>query len=59
MVCDNTLLADSHYLNLLNQSWPSDRLVVSLISGEEYSTFLYGRIKDNIHNQEGGRKENK
>ena len=43
-------LADAHYLNFLNHSWPSDRLVISLIP------FLY---KHNIHNREGGRKENK
>ena len=33
--------------------------MVSLISGQGYFTFLYGRTKHNIHNQEGGRKENK
>ena len=44
------------YLNFLNHSWPSDRLVVSLISGQGYFTFLYRHTK---HNREGGRKENK
>ena len=57
--CDNTLQADLHCLNLLNLSWPSDCLVVSLISGKEYFKFLYGHTKHNIHNREGGRKENK
>ena len=57
--CDNTLLAGPHYLNLPNYSWPSDRLVVSLISGQEYFTFPYRHTKHNIHNREGGRKENK
>ena len=33
-------LAGPHYLNLLNHSWPSDRLVVSLISGQGYFTFF-------------------
>ena len=45
-----------HYINLLNHSWPSDRLVVSLIFGPGYFTFLYGHAKYNIHNQEGGGK---
>ena len=49
----------THYLNLLNHSWPSNHLVVYLISGQGYFTFLYGHTKHNIHNQEGGRKENK
>ena len=31
--CDNTPLVGPHYLKLLNHSWPSDCLVVSLISG--------------------------
>ena len=48
-----------HYLNLLNHSWPSDCLVVSHISSQGYFTFLYGHKKHNIHNREGGRKENK
>ena len=48
-----------HYLNPLKRSWPSDRLVVSLISGQRYFTFLFGHIKHNIHNREGARKENK
>ena len=48
-----------HYLNHANYSWPSDRLVVSLISCQRYFTFLYGHTKHNIHNREGGGKENK
>ena len=51
-LCDNRPPADPHYLNLLNHSWPSDRLVVSLSSGQGYFTFLYGHTKHNIHNQE-------
>ena len=35
------------------------RLVVSLISDQVYFTFLYRHTKNNIHNREGGRKENK
>ena len=58
-ICDTTPLAAPYYLNLLNQSWPSDRLVVSPISGQGYFTFLYGHTKHNIHNRERGRKENK
>ena len=50
------LLASPHYLNLLNHSWPSNHLVVSLISSQGYFTFLYKHTK---HNREGGRKENK
>ena len=57
--CDNTPPAGPHYLNFLNHSWPSDRLVVSLISGQGYFTFLYVHIKHKILNQEGGGKENK
>ena len=56
--CDNTPLANPHYLKLLKYSWPSDHLVVSLISGQGYFTFLYRYTKHNIHNREGGRKEN-
>ena len=52
-------LAGPHYLNLLNYLWSSDRLVVSLISRQGYFTFLYKHTKHNIHNREGGRKENK
>ena len=33
--------------------------MVSHISGQGYFTFLYGHTKHNIHNREGGRKENK
>ena len=40
-------------------SWPSDRQVVSLVSGQGYFTFLYGHTKHNIHKREGRRKENK
>ena len=58
-ICENTPPADPHYLNFPNYSWPSGRLVVSLISGQGYFTFLYGHTKHNIHNREGGRKENK
>ena len=57
--CHNTPLADPHYLNHSINSWPLDCLVVSLISGQGYFTFLYGRTEHNIHNREGGRKENK
>ena len=57
--CDNITLADPYYLNLLNHSWPSNRLVVSLITGKEYLTFLNGHTKQNIHNWDVGRKENK
>ena len=57
--CDNTPLADPHYLNLLSYSWPSDCLEVSLNSSQGYFTFLYRHIKHNIHNWEGGGKENK
>ena len=57
--CDNTPPANTHYLNLLNHSWPLDCQVVSLISGQGYFTFLYGHTKHNIHNREGGGKENK
>ena len=53
---DNRPLAGPHYLNHLNYSWPSDCQVVSLISGQEYFTFLYEHTK---YNQEGGRKEKK
>ena len=56
-MCDNTPLAKPHYLNHLNYSCPSDHLEVSLISGQGYLTFLYVHTKINIHNQEGGRKE--
>ena len=49
--------AGPHYLNLLHHSWPSDRLVVSLTPGQGYFTFLYKHTKHNIHNREGGRKE--
>ena len=52
-------LPGPHSLNLLNQSWPSYRRVVPLMSGQGYFTFLYGHTKHNIHNWEGGRKENK
>ena len=52
-------LADSHYLNLLNHSWPSDRLVVSLISGQGYFTFLYKYTRHNVHNQEVEEKKDK
>ena len=52
-------LADPHYLNLLNHSWPSDRPVVSLISGHRHFTFLYGHTRHNIYKREGGRKEDK
>ena len=52
-------LAGPHYFDLLNHSWPSNRLVVSLISGRGYFTFLYKHAKQNIHNRRGGRKENK
>ena len=38
---DNTPLADPHYLNHPNYSWPLDHLVVFLISGQGYFTFLY------------------
>ena len=55
-VCDNSPLADPHYLNL---SWPSDRQVVSLISGQGYFIFLYRHTKHNIHNWKSGGKENK
>ena len=41
----------------LNHSGSSDRLVVSLISGQGYFTLPYGHTKHNIHNREGGRKE--
>ena len=58
-IYDNTPLAGLHYLNPLNHSWPSDRQVVSLISGQGYFTFLYEHTKNNIHNRESGRKENK
>ena len=53
---DNTPPAGPHYLNLLNHTWPSDRQVVSLISGQGYFTFPYIHTKHNLH---GGRKENK
>ena len=53
------LLADYHYRNLLNHTWSSDYLGVSLIFGQGYYTFLYKNTKHNIHNQEGWRKENK
>ena len=33
-------MADPHYLNLLKHSWPSDRLVVSFISGKGISHFF-------------------
>ena len=33
--------------------------MVSLLSGQPYFTFLYKHTKHNIHNREGGRKENK
>ena len=59
MLCDNILLAGQLYLNLLNHVWPSDCQVVSLIFSQGYFTFLYGHQKHNIHNREGGRKENK
>ena len=55
-LCGNTPLVGPHYLNLLNHS---DRLVVSLISGQGYFTFLYQHTKHNIHNREVGRKRNK
>ena len=58
-ICDNAPLADPNYLNHPHYSWPSDRVVVSLISGQGYFIFLYGRTKQNIHNREGGSKENK
>ena len=48
-----------YYLNILNHSWPLDRLLVSLISGQGYLTFLYRHSKQNIYNQAGGRKEKK
>ena len=38
----------------LNHSWPVIRLVVFLISGQGYFTFLYRYAK---HNREGGRKK--
>ena len=41
-------MADPHYLNLLNHSWPFDCLVVSLTSGQGYFTFLYGHTRHNI-----------
>ena len=44
------------YINHWIYSCPSHRLVVSLISGQGYFTFLYGHTK---HNREEGRKENK
>ena len=56
--CDNTPPANPHYLNHPNYAWPSDCLVVSLIFGQAYFTFLYGHTKHNIHNREDGRKEN-
>ena len=56
-VCDNTPPAEPHYLNLLNHSWPSDRLVVSLISDQRYFTFLYRHAKYNIHNREKRNKQ--
>ena len=43
MQCDDTPPAGPHYLNLLNHSWPSDRLVVSLISGQGYHISLRTR----------------
>ena len=55
--CDNTLHADPHYLNHPNYSWPLDSLVFFLISDQGYFTFLYRHATCNIHNREGGRKE--
>ena len=55
--CDNIPQADPHYFNHPNYSWPLDRLLVFLISGQGYFTFLYGHPTHNIHNREGGRKE--
>ena len=54
--CDNTPAGRSHYLDLPNHPWPSDRLVVSLISGQGYFTFLYKHTKHNIHNRGGWKK---
>ena len=50
--CDNTLPKPLLAIR-------SGRLVFSLISDQGYFTFLYGHTKHNIHNREGGRKENK
>ena len=55
-LCDNTLLAGPHYLNLLNHSWPSDPQVVSLISSQGYFTYLHEHTKHNKHKREGRRK---
>ena len=57
-VCDNTPPGDPHYLSFLNHSCASDHLVISLIYGQGYYTFLYGYTKHYIHNREFGRKEN-
>ena len=56
-MCDNTPPAYPYYLNYSYYSWPSDLLVVSLISGQWYFTSLHGHTRPNIHNREGGRKE--
>ena len=58
-LCNNTPTGRPLDLNLQNNSWPSDRLVVSLITGQKYFTFLYGHTRHNIHNREGEGKENK
>ena len=47
-VCDNTPLACPLYLNHPNYSWSSNRLVVSLISGQGYFTFLYGNTTERV-----------
>ena len=39
-------------------SWPSDRLVVSLITGQGHFTFLYKHTRHNIHNREEEEKTN-
>ena len=53
-LCNNTPLANPHYLNLINNSLPSGRLVVSLISDQGYFTFLYGHTKHKLQAQEEG-----
>ena len=58
-IFENTPLYGPHYLNILNHSWPSDRLVVSLISGQGYIIFLFRLLRHNIHKVEEKRTKKK
>ena len=58
-LCDNTLPADPHYLNHLNYSWPLDRLVVFLISGQGISHFFTDTQPTTYTTERAEEKKNK